>query len=219
MMKFTALVALAGFTGTKAFQLNSRVPHTPTRRSASATELNASVEDMAGVTSFPGFFDPLSLSAGKTPEDIKRWREAELKHGRVCMLAALGILVAENFNPLFGGNIEGPAIRHFQQIPGNFWLVLPALIFLAESKSISKGWASPFSNDLFSLKPEYQAGDLGFDPLGFAPEDEEEFKNLQTKELNNGRLAMLATAGLLVQELVNGLPIGETLNLKYGLFN
>ena len=40
-------------------------------------------------------FDPLGLSTGADPEEIKRWREAEIKHGRVAMLAALGVLVAE----------------------------------------------------------------------------------------------------------------------------
>lgn len=40
-------------------------------------------------------FDPLELSDGADPEEIKRWREAEIKHGRVAMLAAVGVLVAE----------------------------------------------------------------------------------------------------------------------------
>lgn len=40
-------------------------------------------------------FDPLGLSDGADPSDIKKWREAEIKHGRVAMLAALGVLVAE----------------------------------------------------------------------------------------------------------------------------
>ena len=40
-------------------------------------------------------FDPLGLSKGAAPGEIKKWREAEIKHGRVAMLAALGVLVAE----------------------------------------------------------------------------------------------------------------------------
>ena len=47
-------------------------------------------------------------------------------------------------------------------------------------------------------------GDLGFDPLGLKPTDPTEFRVLRTKEINNGRLAMLATAGFIVQELVDG---------------
>merc|ERR1719408_922302 len=56
-----------------------------------------------------GDFDPLGLA----PEDLtemKRFREAEVTHGRVAMTAVLGFLVAESFHPLFGGNIGGPAI-------------------------------------------------------------------------------------------------------------
>jgi len=35
------------------------------------------------------------MSDGAAPGDIKKWREAEIKHGRVAMLASLGVLVAE----------------------------------------------------------------------------------------------------------------------------
>ena len=43
------------------------------------------------------------------------------------------------------------------------------------------------------------------------PEDPEEFEIMQTKELQNGRLAMLAAAGFLVQEAVDGKGIIEHL--------
>ena len=51
------------------------------------------------------------------------------------------------------------------------------------------------------MKDSYIVGDLGFDPLGFNGKDS---KDLQTKEINNGRLAMLAVAGIVAQELVTG---------------
>ena len=35
------------------------------------------------------------MADGASPGDIKRWREAEIKHGRVAMLASLGVIVAE----------------------------------------------------------------------------------------------------------------------------
>ena len=54
-------------------------------------------------------------------------------------------------------------------------------------------------------------GDLKFDPLGLMPEDAEEFAIMQTKELQNGRLAMLAAAGFLAQEAVDGKGIIEHL--------
>ena len=52
-------------------------------------------------------------------------------------------------------------------------------------------------------------GDLKFDPLGLKPEDPEEFEIMQTKELQHGSLAVLAAAGFLAQEAVDGKGIIE----------
>lgn len=54
-------------------------------------------------------------------------------------------------------------------------------------------------------------GDIGFDPLGLKPKDPAAFATMQTKEINNGRLAMLAVAGIVGQELVNGKGVLENL--------
>ena len=50
-------------------------------------------------------------------------------------------------------------------------------------------------------------GDLGFDPLGMKPKDEAGLLAMQNKELNNGRLAMIGAAGIVVQELITDQPI------------
>ena len=57
------------------------------------------------------------------------------------------------------------------------------------------------------MKPDYVSGDLKFDPLGLKPKDPAAYKTIATKELNNGRLAMLAVAGIVAQELVTNQPI------------
>ena len=56
-------------------------------------------------------------------------------------------------------------------------------------------------------------GDLGFDPLGLKPSDPAAFNDLRTKELQNGRLAMLATAGFIAQELIDGKTVLSHLGL------
>ena len=43
-----------------------------------------------------------------------------------------------------------------------------------------------------------------FDPLGLKPKDVAGLEAMQAKEINNGRLAMIAMAGMVVQELVTG---------------
>jgi hypothetical protein len=66
---------------------------------------------------------------------------------------------------------------------------------------------TPFKGDAgekWAIRQDYVSGDLGFDPLGLKPTDAEELKAMQTKELNNGRLAMIGIAGMVVQELVTG---------------
>jgi hypothetical protein len=45
-----------------------------------------------------------------------------------------------------------------------------------------------------TLRDDYKPGNLGFDPLGLLPTDPQERKDMQTKELNNGWLVMIAIA-------------------------
>merc|ERR1719387_1442873 len=50
----------------------------------------ATASDVPGVFPPFGYWDPFGLSAASNEGEIAFFREAELKHGRVCMLAALG---------------------------------------------------------------------------------------------------------------------------------
>lgn len=66
-------------------------------------------------------FDPMNFTKGARVKDVRRWRESELVHGRVAMLAALGFIVGEQLEdfPAFynaDGHITGPAIYQFQQV-------------------------------------------------------------------------------------------------------
>jgi len=57
--------------------------------------------------------------------------------------------------------------------------------------------------ELTAGKQDYEnkaPGELGRFGEAFKPEGEEEFKKLQLKELKNGRLAMVAIMGQLIQE-------------------
>ena len=53
---------------------------------------------------------------------LKYSREAELHHGRIAMLGALGFMIQEQFAPLFDGGIDGPAIYHFQKVNESVFL-------------------------------------------------------------------------------------------------
>jgi len=161
---------------------------------------------MPGVLAPVGFFDPFGLTPD-TKEELLLFREAELAHGRVAMMGALGYLVQSHFAPIFdmGG---APVIRHLdivlQSELGQFAATsLLFAIFFSEISRARIGWEEP-DVAMRTLRTEYLPGDLGFDPLGLKPKDDAGLLQMQNKELQNGRLAMLAIAGMTAQELVTG---------------
>ena len=122
------------------------------------------------------------------------------------MLASLGFIVQEKFHPLFSAD-GGPAIDQIPQLPVWLWVVMAGGIGAAEKLRIDAGWAPldpETSKAASALREGYYPGDLGFDPLGLKPTDPAELLEMQNKELNNGRLAMIAIAGMVGQELASG---------------
>jgi len=173
----------------------------------------------AGVSGPLGFWDPSGLSTDITEGRLLFFREAELKHGRLCMLAFLGIVVGENYHPLFGGDIDIPAGKHFTATSTDaFWFLAYIQNIFAigyeERRTSLPHLDGTFLDGLrggpgdtdepFIGKGNRLPGDIGFDPLGLKPKNEKELIEMQTKELNNGRLAMFAVAGVLAQEALYG---------------
>merc|ERR1719327_2414063 len=162
---------------------------------------------LPGIRENLDFWDPMGFcsKAGVTEGKIKFYREVELKHGRLGMLAALGLVVGENYHPLFGGDIDVPAYLAFQQTPlQSFWPAVVLAIAIPEIYSVQTFEAPSSTTQRWTIRSDHEAGDLGFDPLGLKPEDPEELREVQTTELTFGRVAMLATATMIVEELVTG---------------
>ena len=98
------------------------------------------------------------------------------------MLGALGWLVQERFAPLFGGDIGGPALRHFQMVQerySNFWLVILFSIAVRSRLSSPRPLASVAESPPAQLfegvriseawnKPRCAAGHAGGARLGWA---------------------------------------------------
>eukprot|EP01039_Chlorochromonas_danica_P009143 gene9143-biopygen3560 len=162
-----------------------------------------------------GFFDPLGFTKGIDEYTFKKYQESELKHGRIAMLAAVGFLFGESFHPLFNGNVVGPAIFQFQLADAlfpNFWIPVMVLVGATEGRTIAIGWDRPEETfksvtGVAGLRASYEAGNIGFDPLRLRPANPKAYSDFKTKELNNGRLAMLAVAGMVAQELVSNQAI------------
>jgi len=167
------------------------------------------VEDLPGVLPPVGFFDPLGFAARADDNTIRKYREAELTHGRIAMVASLGFFVGElaaGRFPLFEGVDSSAGILQIKQVPATFWISFAAGTFAIETLRVQRAIVDPTissKEEIGKYRTDYIPGDLGFDPLGLKPNNPEEFKSKQTKELQNGRLAMLAVSGFLAQELTD----------------
>ena len=153
-------------------------------------------------------FDPLGFA--KSSEDLMNYREAEIKHARLAMLAAAGWPLSELFDkklamvagldPLLNSGDRAPSILNggLEKVSPIYWVGIIALAGAIDFYGIQQSRSG---------KEGYFAGNLGFDPLGVFPKDAEGQKWMQTAELKNGRLAMIAITAFAVQEAVTKLGV------------
>lgn len=228
----TSLAAASAFAPSAQTVATSKLQSTPEQvveEAPAAFSINGWVADgNAPCYGLPGslpptsFFDPLGFAQrGISLNEVKRNREAEVQHGRVAMIASVGYFMGEAIPGPF--HITGPANDQLQQMPLPALLLLGAAIGAAELKRARIGWVEPdfgsWSSTLWQLRENYYPGDLGFDPLGLKPTDPVEFAKIQTKELQNGRLAMLGVAGMCAQELVNHRTILGTIEFYQKVYS
>ena len=145
-----------------------------------------------------GFFDPAGFAAKASPEELARYRDVEIMHGRFAQLAVLGFIIPEKcaYDGSFGDDFLAPTGRALEAINTDpIWLALTlGVISVLETLR------------LLETEPGNRA-DARIEALGWRPKTESEFVNYQVRELQQGRLAMLAFAGEVAQELVNEKPL------------
>jgi len=144
-------------------------------------------------------FDPAGFS--RYTEFVPWFREAELKHGRICMLAWLGLVVPD-----------------FVRIPGERYSfeAIPCVLDAHDRLNGSVGvnfqiliWISVVelccAKKVFEWNSVECAGDYNFG-IQFLPKDEEGQKRLRLAELKNGRLAMIGFGGAVTQAVLTHNP-------------
>ncbi|CEM37815.1 unnamed protein product [Vitrella brassicaformis CCMP3155] len=162
----------------------------------SVMRAQATLDDMVGGDGpepFSRNFDPLGL-AEQFPQYLTFFREAEIKHGRIAMLAVLGMVVPS-----------------FWTLPGREGISVLA----AHDKFVENGvmgqllfWVSLWEIVTFKTvvdmdEKDREPGDFSMDPFGWT-RTPERARVLRTQELKNGRLAMLAFSGMITQAALTG---------------
>lgn len=152
---------------------------------AQRAAVSMGVESMTGKYSIKGtVFDPLNLSS---KYDVNWLREAELKHGRVCMLAVSGWLANDA-----GIKLPGPAFEGISSLEahdamvksGHMWGLLGVvgvcelLHMTVVVPRLDGDWSG------------YEPGNYGLDPFKM------DTPSRRLAEVKNGRLAMLGFSGL-----------------------
>lgn len=178
-------------------------------------------------------FDPLQIARDK--EGLFTLREAEYKHGRLAMLAALGWPVSELVHyelarSMGYENLLAPGLRAPSVLNGgldNAFVLFGLGLFLTIGSYLELKMIEKKASDNEEVPEElknffemwrqdgYDApGNYGFDPLGLGKNHDNETKILiQTVEIFNARIAMLATLGYVVQENLTGLILSYVLLL------
>jgi len=147
---------------------------------------------MPGATAPWKGFDPLGLATLGSDETLAWFRAAELKHGRVAMLATTGYIVQGagiHFPGMLSSDVSFESLSALK--PLDAWSAVPDegkaqiyfTIFLAEVISESTGTHYTKGGDLPTIV---------FPPIDFSGVDAATLKTKQDRELNNGRLAMIA---------------------------
>jgi len=157
-------------------------------------------------------FDPFGF--GK--KDVKMMRDAELKHGRIAMLAAAGWPLSELWHKQIAEAINEPSILTDKGLAPsllNGYTGDPAWIAGAAAFALAIG--SFFETNYPGENPD-NPGDKGWDPLNLkdknlrkADSPEQSQFEMELAELKHGRLAMLAITAFVFQEIATKVPVVE----------
>ena len=147
-------------------------------------------------------FDPLGFA--KSESDLMNYREAEVKHARLAMLAAAGwplselfdkkIALALGMDPLLDGSDRVPSLLNggLGKVSPAYWVGCIGVAAIIDIFGTLR-----MKSDKEGMVP----GDFGL-RLGY-PSTEAGQQRMQLAEIKNGRLAMIAVFGFAIQEFVS----------------
>jgi len=194
---FTSLAFGAAAASALAVSVQSSASRTRVVRAAEATSTTAEAAEPPppppfdpkleiGVLPPLDYFDPAGFAKVGDKDGFRNLRAAELKHGRVAMMAAAGAVLQHYVHfPGFGDVPNG--LSAVTTAPGSYGF---AALFLLSGALELLVWTQD---------PNKEVGNFG-DPLGLAQYD----IDMRNRELNNGRVAMFSALGIIAAELYTG---------------
>lgn len=152
---------------------------------------------------FAGFIQPPSWEATEGISTLYWMREAELKHGRVAMMAWFGWLATDG---AFGITLRFPGdIYSVENIPNaynahNILVDQGSMAFLLFCVALVEFSTGAALVQVSKGELDRPAGNFGLDPMQFMKgKSKAESDRMETRELLNGRLAMLAFSAVATQ--------------------
>ena len=146
-------------------------------------------------------FDPLGLASSN--EKLLNYREAEIKHARLAMLAAVGWPISEIEDRDIANYFGAPSVLDdgdrvpsilnggLERIDPRFWGFCLGMCAAIDMYGVSKSRRGA---------DDYFPGNLGFDPLNLYPPDLEGREKMKLAEIKHGRVAMVGVVGYVFEE-------------------
>ena len=139
---------------------------------------------------------------------LRDYREAEIRHGRLAMLAAAFWPLQELADRLFLDKNDFDSLVHSLFFGG---VTLPYFPLLMTAIMLLLGYLDVYSQaikDMDKIGEAFLPGDCFWDPLQILTGAPDQMKrNMQERELFNGRFAMLAIAIFILEEVSTGQPL------------
>ena len=170
--------------------------------------LSVKATDMPeGISGPVGFFDPAGFSDDLTGDPqgaeghVQYLREAELKHGRICMLAWTGwvtvdlgvriVAMPQEWEGLTSATAHDKLCEYGAMGNMAIWLALAEIVsWLGVAQMLQGSGREP--------------GDFGIGKQFLEGKTKEQVDRVKLQELKNGRLAMFAFSGVVTQSILSG---------------
>jgi len=153
----------------------------------------------------PGAFiwDPAGLATNIDESTFRQYRQAELKHGRICMMAMIGLIVQAFFKfSQFQGAPSGIAAARSGEVSSPALGIIFLLVGIIEFNTSDEGREPGDYGDPLDIADS----GLGME-LGVPAKDSFGFSVWRDFELNHSRLAMIGFLGSVLAECATGFNV------------